>query len=132
VVVFPGVRGTITVAVRDAPWPEALERVLTPHGLVYRVDGNVLLIGPPARLGAPRKYEGQPIGVDYKDEDLREVLQALGRFGKQTVVVNPAVQGRVTLKLNAVPWDQALDVVVRINGLAWERQGGQIRVGRPR
>jgi hypothetical protein len=132
VVVLPGVRGTITVSVSHAPWPEVLERVLTPHGLVYRIDGNVVLIGPPAQMGAPRKYAGQPIGVDYKDQDLREVLESLGRTGQETVVVSPAVEGRVTLKLKAVPWDQVLDVVVRVNGLAWTREGGVIRIAAPK
>ena len=44
------------------------------------------------------------------------------------MVLDPVVSGRVTLKLNRVPWDQAFDVVVRVNGLAWSRQGGVIRV----
>jgi tetratricopeptide (TPR) repeat protein len=133
VVVFPGIRGTITVSMQHVPWPEALERVLTPYGMVFRVDGNVLWIGPPARLGAPPKYAGQAIDVDFKDEDLRQALASLARSGKETLVVDPVVEGRVTLKLEAVPWDQALDVVVRVNGLAWSREGGAIRVGpRPR
>jgi len=128
VVVFPGVRGTVTIKVDHRPWDQALERVLTPHGLVYRVDGNVVLIGPPGQVGTAIPFGGRPIDVDLKDEDLSQTLADIARNGNETVVLDPAVSGRVTLKLNRVPWDQAFDVVARVNGLAWTRDGGVIRV----
>lgn len=66
--------------------------------------------------------------MDYHDRDLREVLAELAAAGGVTVVTDPAVEGRVTFKLNQVPWDQAFDLVVRVNGLEWTRDGDTLRV----
>jgi len=128
IVVFPGVRGTVTTKASEQPWDQALEGIVMSQGLVYRVDGNVVLIGTPGQVGAAIRFGGRPIDVDLKDQDLAQALAEIARNGSETVVLDPVVSGRVTLKLNRVPWDQAFDVVARVNGLVWSRQGGVIRV----
>jgi type II secretory pathway component HofQ len=133
VVVHPGVRnGQVTYHAKKVPWDEALERVLAPNGLVARLDGNVVEIGPPRKFGARRAFKGAAISFDYEDKDLIETLREVAAHGHASVEVPEGVMGKVTLKLDGVPWDQAFDLLVRLNGLAWTRTGDVIRVEPPR
>jgi hypothetical protein len=133
VVVHPGVKnGSVTYHAKKVPWDEALERVLAPNGLVARLDGNVVEIGPPRKFGERRSFTGAAISFEYKDEDLVETLREVAAHAHASVEVPEGVSGRVTFKLDEVPWDQALDLLVRLNGLAWTRTGDVIRVERPR
>jgi hypothetical protein len=138
VVVFPGVNGRTTFTATNMAWDEVLDRILAPHGLAHHREGQVVTIGPPARIrtaqrraGAAPKYSGAPLDVDFKNEDLRVVLAKLAETGQASVTFDPRIQGRVTIRLTRVPWDQAFDVVVMTNGLAWERAGGSLRVSVP-
>ncbi len=76
------------------------------------------------------KYRGEPISLDLKDADLRDVLLTFGRIAKSNIVVDPDVKGSVTVHLHDVPWDQALDLIVRSNGYASVREGNIFRVGK--
>jgi hypothetical protein len=130
VVVFPGTRGRTTFAAQDMPWDEVLERVLTPNGLTYRWEGNVVTIARPEQIGTARrgagtrgatKYVGAPISLDLKDADLIGSLALLAETHGATPRFDPRIAGRVTVKLNDVPWDQAFDMIVKTNGLEWTR-----------
>jgi hypothetical protein len=131
IVVHPGVRGRVTTNLRDMPWDMALDEMLRPHGLVANRVGNLVEIGPPSRLGTRRDFEGKPIDVDFKSVDLIEALRRIAEHGGRTVSAPPEISGKTTLVLKQVPWDQALDVVVRLHGLTWTMEGTAIRVGRP-
>ena len=128
VVVHPGVGGRVTYRASEVPWDEALERVLAPNGLVARLDGNVLEIGPPRKFGEKRSFTGAAISFDYQDKDLVETLREVAARAHASVEVPEGVMGRVFFKLDEVPWDQAFDLLVRLNGLAWTRTGDVIRV----
>jgi hypothetical protein len=79
------------------------------------------------RIGADeppvKRFTGAPIDLDVKNADVQEVFRFLADVGHVNIVVASEVQGSVTLRLRHVPWDQALDVVVRVRGLALERDG---------
>lgn len=123
VVVHPGVQGRVTYRASQMPWDEALGRLLAPNGFVARLDGNLLEIGRPWHFGEKRAFRGAPISFDYVGKDLVETLREVAAHGHATVEVPEGVMGRVTIKLDEVPWDQAFDVLVRVNGLAWTRKG---------
>ncbi len=130
VVVQPGVSGKVTILARDLPWDELLEKVLAPYGFQARIDGNVLWIG---RSGeAPRTgVAGEAIDVDFASVPLRDVLVEVAARGGARAVIPDGVAGRVTIRLRAVPWLQAFDLIANANGLVWERRGQVIEV-RPR
>ena len=132
VVVHPGVGGRVTYRAKEVPWDEALERLLAPNGLVARLDGNVLEIGPPRKFGGKRSFRGAAISFDYQNRDLVEALREVAAHAHASVEVPEGVMGRVFFKLDEVPWDQAFDLLVRLNGLAWTRTGDVIRVELPR
>jgi hypothetical protein len=128
VVVHPGVQGRVTYRARQVPWDEALERVLAPNGFVARLDGNLLEIGRPRGFGERRAFTGAPISFEFVSKDLVEALGEIAAHGHARVEVPEGVTGRVTLFLHEVPWDQAFDVLARVNGLTWTRAGDVIHV----
>ena len=128
VVVNPGVRGKVTVTVRDAPWDSALDRILVANGLAYQWNENVLHIAPPEQLPPPRHFSGKPIDVELANRDLGEAFTEIASAGGARVVLDPAIGGRATLKLEKVRWDQAFDVLARVNGLDWSREGDTLTV----
>jgi len=128
VVVFPGVSGKVTFKANERPWDWCLEQMIAANGLTYRWDGNVLLVAKPADIGTAHKHSGNPVTIDYKDRDFREALADLATTGGATVDVAPEIKGRVTIKLNEVPWDQAFDIIVKTNGLDWSRDGNALKV----
>ncbi len=83
------------------------------------------VIGAEAR-GA--RYGGRPIDLDLKDADIGNVCRLLADVGKVNIVLGDGVQGRVTLSMKRVPWDQALDAVIEAKGLRAEREGNVILV----
>ncbi len=128
IVVHPGPGGKVTVNVRDMPWDQVLDRALATVGLAANRVGNVVEIGPPTRLGTGSRFDGRPIDVDFEGVDLLECLRRIAANGGRMVSGPPQPSGKTTLKLTQVPWDQAFDLVVRLHGLAWKREGATIRV----
>jgi hypothetical protein len=129
VVVHPGIKGEVSFQCKDLPWEDALDRMLAPNGLAYSLTGPVLEIARPQDLPPPRRFEGKATNVDFQEVGLREALGRIAKDGGRSLVVPPGVAGAVTFKLNGVPWDQAFDLVARLNGLTWEDEGKMIRVG---
>ncbi|MEJ2604654.1 MAG: type IV pilus secretin PilQ, partial [Gammaproteobacteria bacterium] len=75
-----------------------------------------------------REYEGERITLNFQDIETRAVLQLLAEISGRNIVVSDTVQGNVTLRLNSVPWDQALDIVLTTKGLDMRRNGNVIIV----
>jgi len=81
--------------------------------------------------GAGARYRGAPVDLDLKGAELADVFRLLADVGRVNIVVGSEVTGTVTMRLRQVPWDQALDVIVRAKGLALERDGNVIIVTGP-
>ncbi len=129
VVVQPGVHGSVDYRANGVPWDEVLERMLAPYGYVAQLEGNVLWIGRPGEPGPRRTFTGAPMSFEYAAKDLVEALREVAANGRASVEVAEGVGGHVTFKLTDVRWDQAFDLLVRVNGLTWSRTGDVIRVG---
>jgi hypothetical protein len=132
VVVYPGIQGRANLRFKDVPWDEALDRILAPNGLAASLIGPVLEIGRPEDLPPHRRFVGKPIDVDFKDVELQEALRDIAKRGGRELGAGSPLTGEVTIKLQGVPWDQAFDLVARLNGLAWRQDGTRLRVGRPK
>jgi type IV pilus assembly protein PilQ len=74
------------------------------------------------------KYSGEPISVNLKDVDLRDFFRLIHEISGLNVVVDPAVKGNLTIVLDDVPWDQALDIVLKNNELDKQLDGNVLRV----
>ena len=90
--------------------------------------------GPPQSAPGPdmfdpdREYVGERLSLNFQQIDTRAVLQLLADTSGLNIVVSDTVQGSVTLRLQDVPWDQALDIVLTTNGLDMRRNGNVIIV----
>ncbi|MFZ2447729.1 MAG: secretin and TonB N-terminal domain-containing protein [Syntrophobacteraceae bacterium] len=118
-----------------APLPAAGKKksvkAATPQG---QPPAGVLPDGIPEGIGTPaaarKQYTGKPISLDLLDADLRNVLRLLADLTGTNIVIEPDVTGRVTLRVEQVPWDQVLDMVLSMNDLGKEQVGNVIRIAR--
>jgi len=85
------------------------------------------VVRPAAAVDAKR-YTGEAISVNLKDVDLKDFFRLVHEISGLNVVLDPAVRGNVTIVLDEVPWDQALDIVLRNNGLSKELDGNVLRI----
>jgi type IV pilus assembly protein PilQ len=85
-----------------------------------------------AASGAPqaRGYSGRRITLDFHDIEIRNLLRLIADVSKKNIVVADDVTGKVTVALRNVPWDQALDLVLKSKGLGKEEMGNVIRVAK--
>ncbi|HGM5579141.1 TPA: type IV pilus secretin PilQ [Pseudomonas putida] len=73
-------------------------------------------------------YKGEPLSLNFQDVEVRAVLQVLADYAGVNLVASDTVQGNVTLRLHEVPWDQALDLVLRSRGLARREEGNVLLI----
>ena len=75
-----------------------------------------------------KTYIGQPVSLDFQDADLRSVLRALVAQGGLNVVFDDGVQGTIDIVMNEIPWDQALETILRSKKLGYVAEGTIIRI----
>jgi type IV pilus assembly protein PilQ len=76
----------------------------------------------------PAGYTGRRLSMDFMDADIRNVLRLIGEVSGLNMVTGDDVQGKVTIRLVDVPWDQALDVILKTKGLGLVREGNVMRI----
>jgi type IV pilus assembly protein PilQ len=111
--------------------------VITAQGdfeqLAYQSDNQYTIeIKPSLKRSAQeekKEYTGERLTLNFQDIDVRSVLQLLADTSGQNIVVSDSVTGNLTLRLQNVPWDQALDIVLRTKGLDKRRQDNVIIIG---
>lgn len=83
-----------------------------------------------AEQGAPRqrRYSGKKVSFEFKDIDIHNLLRVIAEVSKKNIVVADDVKGTVTIRLRNVPWDQALELILRSKGLGKEELGNIVRV----
>ncbi len=83
-----------------------------------------------AEQGAPQRtrYVGKKVSFEFKDIDIHNLLRIIAEISKKNIVVADDVNGKITVRLRNVPWDQALDLVLRSKSLGKEELGNIIRV----
>jgi type IV pilus assembly protein PilQ len=109
--------------------------------IAARVPADEPIPAEPARLaplrakdtlgpapGSQPAFTGQKISLDFKDADIQNVLRVLADVSGLNIIATDDVQGKVTLHLSDVPWDQAFDLVLRTNRLEMTQDGNVVRV----
>jgi type IV pilus assembly protein PilQ len=110
-----------TAASADAA-QQAVQQANTAAGTVAQNAQISPVAAPPGR------YTGEPISVNLKDVDLRDFFRLIHEISGLNVVLDPAVKGTLTIVLDEVPWDQALDIVLQNNGLDKQLNGNVLRI----
>ena len=83
---------------------------------------------PASTPAASNRYSGEPISVNLKDVDLRDFFRLIHEISGLNVVMDPSVKGTLTIVLDDVPWDQALDIVLHNNDLDKQLDGNVLRI----
>ena len=108
------------------PTPATIENVFSPAP--QPVVGGVL--GGSRTLSAGEKvFTGEPISLNLKDADIKDVLRTFAQLTGLNMAIDPNVSGSVTVDFVDVPWDQALDLILRQNNLSYVLEGNVMRVG---
>jgi len=76
-----------------------------------------------------RNYVGEPIDLTLKEVDIKDVLRTFAQITGLNIAIDPGVTGTVTVEFTQVPWDQALELILKQNGLTYELQGSVMRIG---
>jgi len=119
IVLPPSVRQAATA---QAPAARQAATAQTPQPPVTPPPGDQ----PGSRQG--RQFTGHPISLDFQGADLRAVLRTFAEISGLNIVIDPAVQGTVDVALRDVPWDQALDIILRANKLGYLVDGTIVRI----
>lgn len=85
-------------------------------------------LGMPTQRQGARTYSGNPVSLDFQQADLRAVLRVFAEISGLNIVIDPAVKGTVDVALRDVPWDQALDIILRANKLGYMVDGTVVRI----
>ena len=80
------------------------------------------------RHESTKKYTGRIISLDFQDADIKSVLRLMSEYGNMSIISGDDVKGNVTLTMKNVPWDQALDSILDVHGLAKKQMGDVISV----
>ncbi len=101
--------------------------------LAYQADNQLTVeVRPlpkeqPATAGlGPKTYSGERLTLKFQDIEIRPLLQLLADFTGNNIVVSDSVQGRMSLRLENVPWDQAMDLILTTKGLSQRKNGNVI------
>jgi len=79
-------------------------------------------------LEGGKKYNGRKISLDFQDADITNILRLIAEVSELNVITSEDVKGKVTMRLINIPWEQALDVILKTNKLDMIREGSIIRI----
>jgi len=136
---LPDPQGAKEVSAAPRPEPPAATPESLQAAKAAKILGGseVLAAAPqgPAPAAVPSaeekpKYTGEPISLNLKDVDLKDFFRLIHEISGLNIIVDPNVGGAVTLVLDTVPWDQALDIVLKNNGLGKTLEGNVLRIAR--
>lgn len=138
IVVDPGIKGKVSAKLENVPWDQALDLMLRVNGLDMIHKGNVLRIlkADPANIAlkkslAGKTYSGKPMQFNFKNAALTDVLKIIARISGLELELGPNVSGTVTTMLNEVAWDQALDLLLQLNGLEMKLEDKSLKIFKP-
>jgi type IV pilus assembly protein PilQ len=131
------VTGNVTLHLANAPVEQAIETLITSQNLTFEKRGEIYLVRkppPPQPLQPPNNPATQPpalpmvvsnglLTAEFKDADLRESLQRIASLAKLNLVLTPEVQGKVTLRLEAMPLLDALKLMAVAHDVTFEKVG---------
>jgi type IV pilus assembly protein PilQ len=109
----------------ESPW------TTSPAAMVEQAPPATSIAGTTTEVQTEeRRFTGEPISMELKDSDIKDVLRSFAKITGLNIVVDPDVTGSVTVNLENVPWDQCLDIVLRINRLDYVVENNVLRVAK--
>jgi type IV pilus assembly protein PilQ len=133
----PGAEVALEPRASKRPSPAAEDAGAPARTEVVSLGGNkvsgfstppVFAARPGASVGSRNRWRGERIDIELQDAPIKDVLLLFSDIGRVNIIAGAEVQGTVTMKLSAVPWDQALDIILRSLQLGMVQEGNVIRV----
>jgi type IV pilus assembly protein PilQ len=126
---------TPTQTVETFAQGKSTRMIVKPKGkwdyVAYQTGRNFILEvtsleGATGQAAEKKKYDGEKLSLDFQNVDVRSVLKVIADFTGKNIVAADSVTGNVTIRLKDVPWDQALDIILRAKGLDKRANGNVI------
>ncbi len=116
----------IVTPVSQAPLPVAMPAAMR---LAQAQQGSLANPLQSTNEQGQRQFTGDPVTLDFQGADLRAVLRTFAEISNGlNIVIDPSIQGTVDVSLKDVPWDQALDIILRANKLGYSVDGNIVRI----
>jgi len=119
---------------RDGPVTRVEVQPVGPYTFTYQQLGNVFTLNVEKDStsnglgGNSKEYKGRPMSLNFQDIPVRTVLQIIADFNGFNLVTSDSVAGNITLRLDGTPWDQALDMILKVRGLDKRMDGNILMV----
>jgi type II secretory pathway component HofQ len=121
----------ISAGYESTPWDRVLDDILSEADLEWTLEGKVLWIHlPDSAPAGDRNFTGDPINLRLEDAKLVDVLGTMSNVTGHELVFDPAVDATVSVRLQEIPWDQVLDLVLRVSGFDSAHKGDTLEVFR--
>lgn len=124
-----GLDRVVSVTYDSVPWDRALAEILSEAGLEWTLEGKVLWIhlpdNPPT---GDRNFTGDAINLRLEEAKVADVLETMEQVSGIGIEFDPDIDATVSVRLRSIPWDQALDLILRISGFDYAVDGGVIEV----
>jgi len=112
----------VPMVVKSAPRPEPIAQSSS--------SGSAQESSISQAVGRPGSFTGHPISLDFKDGDIIDLFRLMSEISGLNIIVNPGIAGKVSLTVKEVPWDQALDLILKTQGLGYTVDGNVVRIAR--
>jgi type IV pilus assembly protein PilQ len=126
--VKPPEKRIVPLQLAQASAPEKKSEQPPASTMVKPPVSRVISALPPETPGAPKRYTGVPMTLDFVNADVTNILRLIGEVSNLNIVWGPEVKGTVSMRLKDVPWDQALDLILENNNLGKKQVGNVIWV----
>jgi type IV pilus assembly protein PilQ len=115
---------------KEVSVPQETASVVTPVSKKEEVESGKkeLAISDSTLLGGGKKYTGRKISLDLQDADLINVMRLFAEVANLNIILSPEVKGRVTVRMVNIPWDQAMDIILKMNGLGYALEENVLRI----
>jgi len=115
---------------KEVPATQEAASVVSPAGKKEEVEAGKkeLRLSDTTLLGNGKKYTGRKISLDLQDADLINVMRLFAEVANLNIILSPEVKGRVTVRMVNIPWDQAMDIILKMNGLGYVLEDNVLRI----
>jgi len=115
---------------KEVTAPQEATPVVSPVGKKEEVETGKKEVGisDSTLLSGGKKYTGRKISLDLQDADLINVMRLFAEVANLNIILSPEVKGRVTVRMVNIPWDQAMDIILKMNGLGYALEDNVLRI----
>ncbi len=115
---------------KEVPAPQEAAPIVSPVDKKEEAEAGKkeLGISDTTLLSSGKKYTGRKISLDLQDADLINVMRLFAEVANLNIILSPEVKGRVTVRMVNIPWDQAMDIILKMNGLGYALEDNVLRI----